>query len=503
MMQYPSLPNHRSESGNGSRIDSSQEDHPQVFDDLQGWTAIGSLILVTVICIAVGAGKVLNILFPAWSLVVGIILYFRHPILYNGFVWWMWFMVAFVRRLADFRSGYTEPSPILLAPYLVSFVSAITLFKRLGKAQEDRSLPFILPLYAALYGLIIGLLLRPSFLAFRGFLDWSSPLFMAFHLFVNWRLYPQYRRNTQKVFLWGVLIMSIYAVQQFLNLPEWDLLWLKESGMESASGSAEDGGVRVWGTMQSVEPFTAVLSGGLLILLSCMGGLGLPASIIGSLVLLICRVRAAWIGWIFGLLSFIGALKTKNQLQLMAIAVILIACLVPLVALPEFSDAISSRFDTFNDVSNDRSASVRQDTFNMLIGPALASFIGEGLGPGSMDNAILSMLFYIGWVGTVPYVAGLIIALVKMFQTPTNSKDLFATVARGVVMSTIVRVPFNGSHLGPSGALMWCFMALALAAERYRIYEENTKAIQELEYLRQLEADSDHHESFSSPHWSN
>ena len=118
-----------------------------------------------------------------------------------------------------------------------------------------------------------------------------------------------------------------------------------------------------------------------------------------------------------------------------------------------------------------------------------------------MDNSILSMLIYIGWIGTIPYLAGLVISLVKMFQTPTSSKDLFATVSRGVVMSTIVRIPVNGPHLGPSGAMMWCFLALALAAERYRVYEANLKLIEEENYLAQLEANADVEESPLNSYW--
>ena len=478
-----------------------ETEKPEVFDSLQGWLAIGSLILITVLGIAAGAGKVLNVLFPTWSLLVGIFLYFRHPILYNGFVWWTWFLVAFIRRIVDFRSGYTDSSPILLAPYFVSFVSAITVFKRIGSIREDESLPFLLPLYATFYGLLVGLLSKSAFVVLRGFLDWASPLFFAFHLFVNWKLYPQYRRNTQQVFLWGILVMSSYAIMQFLELPEWDLIWLKETGMESATGSAEEGGVRVWGTMHSPEPFAAVVSGGLLVLLSCAGGLGIPVSVIGYLAILICRVRSGWLGWAAGLLSFFGALKITSQLRLLVIAGILIACVTPLMAMPEFSDKIGTRLDTFGNLENDSSASGRQDAFDESIGRALLSFIGEGLGRDSMDNSILSMLIYIGWIGTIPYLAGLVISLVKMFQTPTSSKDLFATVSRGVVMSTIVRIPVNGPHLGPSGAMMWGFLALALAAERYRVYEANIKLMEEEHYLAQLEADADIQESPPSLYW--
>ena len=454
-----------------------------------GWLAIGSLILITTICIAAGPGKVLNILFPAWSFIVGIFLYLRHPILYNGYIWWIWFLVALVRRLSDFKGGYTDSSPILLSPYLVSFISIITVFKRLSKTREDESIPFILPIFATFYGLLIGLLSKSSFEVFRGFLDWAAPLLVAFHLFVNWRLYPHYRRNTQQVFLWGVLIMSVYAVMQFLELPEWDLVWLKESGMESATGAAEEGGVRVWGTMHSPEPFAAVLAGGLLVLLSCTGGAGIPVSVVGYLAILVCRVRSGWIGWAAGLLSFFGSLKITSQLRLLAIGGILLACVLPLMAMPDFADKIGTRLDTLGNLENDGSAGGRQDLFNAEIGKALVSFIGEGLGRDSMDNTILAMLLYIGWIGTLPYMTGLILAVVRMFQTPTSSKDLFATVARGVVMSTIVRIPVNGPHLGPSGAMMWSFLALALAAERYRIYEANLRLAEEVDYLAQLESE--------------
>jgi hypothetical protein len=35
-------------------------------------------------------------------------------------------------------------------------------------------------------------------------------------------------------------------------------------------------------------------------------------------------------------------------------------------------------------------------------------------------------------------------------------------------MSAIVRFPVNGPHLGPSGMLLWSFLAFSIAADRYR-----------------------------------
>ena len=433
-----------------------------------GWIAIGALIALTVLCLFAGGSKILHLLFPAASLLVGIYLYYRDPVLYQGFTWWIWFLVAFIRRLADYRSGYTESSPMLLAPYLVSFISILTVVKRINRTEEDGTTVFLLPLLATVYGLLIGCIMKNPFLAFRGFLDWAAPICFGFHLLVNWRIYPQYRQNCQRVFLWGTLVMSIYGIIQFLELPEWDVLWLKETGMASASGSAEEGGVRIWSTMHSAEPFAAVMAGALLILLSSANILGIPVSIVGYVAILVCRVRSGWIGWAAGLLSFFAILNVKSQFRLIITALILVLTVTPLLMMDEFSDKVFTRLDTLTDVQNDDSASGRQEAFQTSIGKALTNVIGDGLERDSMDNSILAMLFYLGWIGTVPFLYGLGTLLIKMVAIVPDRRDVFSVVARGVVMSAIVRFPVNGPHLGPSGTLLWSFLAFSIAADRYR-----------------------------------
>ena len=108
------------------------------------WTAILVLSIFTALLIIAGGGKILNLVFPAGSLVVGIFLYFRAPLLYMGFSWWLWFLTPLVRRLADYRSGFNDPSPILLAPYLVSLITIITFWQYLPKIHQLGGLPFLL-----------------------------------------------------------------------------------------------------------------------------------------------------------------------------------------------------------------------------------------------------------------------------------------------------------------------------------------------------------------------
>jgi hypothetical protein len=427
------------------------------------------LSFLTVAFILTGAGKILNLAFPVGSLAVGTFLYFRYPILYNGFTWWIWFLVALVRRLADYRSSYTEPSPLLLAPYLVTAVTLITVFQHLPKAHRQGGLPFILPLVGVFYGFLIGLINMPPFTVTRSFLDWLTPLTYGFHLLVNWRNFPSYYQNIQRVFVWGILVMGLYGILQYLALPEWDRLWLDNSGMFVAAGGADDsGGMRVWSTMHSGEPFAALMAGGLLLLFNKPGVLNLWASGAGYLAFLLSTVRSAWIGWFAGLLTLASSLKAKYQMRLMITVLVMAVLVVPLATMEQFSGKLGDRFTSLSNLEGDASATARQETFKNLIGPALTNFVGDGIGTPSTDSALLSTLISLGWLGTICYVAGMLLLVFKLFQGGENSSNLFLGTARAIVMTCLVRIPVNGSAIaGVGGMLLWGFLGLAIASQKY------------------------------------
>ena len=101
------------------------------------WTAIIGIIVLALMGLVPGLGKVVTLVFPIASLGVGFFLFGRYPILYLGYTWWLWFLTPFVRRLADFNGGYVEPSPILLSPVLVTALCFITLFQQLPKLNSE------------------------------------------------------------------------------------------------------------------------------------------------------------------------------------------------------------------------------------------------------------------------------------------------------------------------------------------------------------------------------
>jgi len=445
------------------------------FQPAVAWVSILGLVVITALLVLAGAGKVLNIVFPLASLLLGVVLYYRAPLLYIACTWWLWFLAPLVRRISDYQSSFTDPSPILLAPFLMTAVSFITLWKYFPKTYRGAELPFFLAIVGLVYGGLIGLINKSPFAVAKDFLDWTTPVFFGFHLFVHWQQYPTYRKTIERVFTWAILCMGIYGIFQFISLPVWDEQWLTNTEFNVAIVENQDDTsqktVRVWATMQSGEPFSAFMAGGLLLLLIGKGPLSIPASIVGYLSFLLAMVRSGWLGWAAGALTLISSLKPRFQLRLVLLMVVLGLCLVPLANMEPFATSINDRLNSFSNIENDASAQARQGSSAVYAAKAMTSVIGDGLGGGSIDSAIFATLFNLGWLGTLPYMGSILILSWKLFQNSPGTRDPFVGVSRAIVITVIVRMPLNGSNTGASGLLLWTFLALGLAAIRYHQWD--------------------------------
>ncbi|MBA3921665.1 MAG: O-antigen ligase domain-containing protein [Nostocaceae cyanobacterium] len=446
---------------------------------IPGWLAINALLLFSAVCYLSGAGALLRLVFPPLSLAVGIFLYVRYPVLYVGYSWWLWFLIALFRRMIDYRSGWDKQGVILIAPYLVSLITLATLFRYLPKSFRMGGLPFIISFAGVFYGFLIGLVSYSPILVFRNMLDWITPVLFGFHLFVNWRHYPQYRQNAQTVFLWGVLLTGTYGLVQFLIAPEWDRFWLLKSELTSM-GHPEPFGIRVWSTMHSPAPFTTVMMAGLILLFSSNHPLRLPASVAGYLAFLLSLVRAAWGGWVIAVLSLLSTLKPKLQMRLMLTILVLVLCVVPLTTIEPFSKIISERFQSFSNLKQDQSYNDREANYDRKLSLALSNGLGNGIGgtwvlnekngklePIVIDSGILDTFFALGWFGTIPYFGGMMMILYKLYQGSESRNDSFANAARSIGLSVFLQLIFSSLMLGLSGIVLWGFMGIGMAANKY------------------------------------
>lgn len=443
------------------------------FQPAIAWMAIIGFAGFSTLCAFAGLSEVLNLIFPIGAVAVGLLLYFRAPLLYIGFTWWLWFLSPLIRRYIDYRSIYTEPSLIILTPFLVTLITLITVFQNIPKAKQQESLPFILTLVGVLYGYLIGALLTSPVSATTKVLEWLAPVAFSFHLFVNWREYPSYRQTTQRIFLWCVLITGAYGIYQFMVAPEWDTAWMLNLEERAVTfGLPEPFGIRVWSTMHGPLVFASVMAAGLILLTTNTGSLSFLAIMLGFLTLLLSMVRTAWLGWLFGMFDLLVFLKPKFQMRLILFVVVLALCLVPLVNLEPFSDVINARIQTLSDLNNDTSASDRQGAYASQLGDALTNVLGDGIGGRFanqvFDSAILESFFTLGLFGGAFYLGGMVSLLYRLIGNFRNSSDVFLNAARAITISIVVQMPLGSVIRGLPGVVLWSFLGIGLAAQKYQ-----------------------------------
>jgi hypothetical protein len=450
----------------------SKQTFSSAFQPASAWITIALFVFLSGLLIVAGLSKVLNLLFPIGAIAVGLILFFQAPLLYLGFTWWIWFLSPLVRRLADYRSSFTEPSPILLAPFLVTLITLITVFKAIPKAKYQGSWPFILALIGILYGYLIGSVQASPVSASLKVIEWLSPVTFGLHLFVNWQQYPNYRRSTQRIFFWGVLITGAYGIFQFMVAPEWERFWLINLADRSVTfGLPQPFAMRVWSTMHGPLVFADVMMAGLLLLANNTNPLGIFAIVVGYLSFLLSIVRTAWLGWIIGMLNLVIFLKPKFQMRLILFILITSLSIIPLTTIEPFSSVINARIQSFAELSNDQSALDRKNSYAALLGKALTNVLGDGIGGKNanflFDSAVLESFFTLGWIGGVFYFSGMALLLSRLLGNFNKSSDVFSHAASAITLGMVTQVPLGAVVRGLPGLILWGFLGIGLAAQKY------------------------------------
>ncbi|MFB2938192.1 O-antigen ligase family protein [Aerosakkonemataceae cyanobacterium BLCC-F154] len=444
----------------------------------QAWTAILGLALFTAVCILGHAGAILRFAFPAASFIVGAFLYQKYPIIYISFTWWIWFITPWIRRLVDIQSGWVDPSPILLAPPLVTLVTLASFLRYLPQTYYQGGLPFILSFLGVSYAFLIGLIKASPTAAIVACLNWLTPIVFGFHLFINWRTYPQLKQTIQRTFLWGALVTGSYGVWQYLVAPEWDKFWIVNTGAV-AFGTPEPLGIRVFSTMNSPQPFAVVMMAGLLLLFNGKGTLRFIAAAVGYLSLLLSSARAVWLGWLVAVFILTSSLKAKLQMRLIMTLLVILIVVVPLANIEPFSSVIAPRIESLSNADDDVSYNARSERYETYLGLALTQIVGGGLGGNTalgpdIDSGVLDIFYSFGWLGTLPYLGGIILLIFSLLQYGEVRFDSFMSAARAISIGVFAQIGFNGATAGVFGIVFWGFLGIAVAAHKYYSQQKNT-----------------------------
>lgn len=432
---------------------------------------VAVFIVLVVVCSIVPPGQLANFIVPVAAFSVASFLYIKSPYLYVDFVLWVSFFAPLVRRFIDYKIGFTNPSPILLTPYVVMLPTAYSVVRYLPRLKNPIFLPFTLAFSGLAYGVCIGLINSSIKEVTISSLEWIPPVTLGWYLSTQWKHYPIYAQHFTRIFLWCVLITGIYGIYQYLFAPAWDVFWLDKMINELnivTFGNPEPREIRVWSTMHGPLVFAACLSAGILLLVSQRNMLAVVGTIVGLLCLLLTQVRTAWIGLILGLAILMISMKQSLQIRLFLILMIIIASVISLSSLDLFSDVIGTRVSTLSLGTEDYSAGERISMYRNTLSNAMKYLIGTGLTKDSgSDSGLLDIMIRLGWIGGIPYACGLLFLAMNPMKHTKSRSDNFAKAAHAIAICLAFQLPLGAVMIQVQGAILWSFLGMKLAAWRY------------------------------------
>jgi hypothetical protein len=402
------------------------------------------------------------------------LLYRRFPVTYVSFVWWLFFLVCFARRVIDYRSGYSDQNVILATPLLAAMVCVPTLIERRFIWKLPIALPFVLGFASALYGLGVGFLCIPPKTLLISTLGWFAPLIFGFFMlaeFLDGERREAHIHSLLRTFCWGTLVMGAYGIYQYVTAPGWDALWMNDSGMGSI-GSPEPFAIRVFSTMNGPGAFAYALMAGLLLVVCRRGTLSAIAGALGVGALLLSSVRAAWAALAVGLVLFLIREKKYRAHVLLAIS-LTGACVAIAFAFPPARQTIQDRFQTFTDLHDDTSYQERTAGYSEMLPYAEDSPLGSGLGTmdakfqndtslGTRDSGIWEILLSLGWIGGTVYFLALGLLVFRAWPWGEDCTPA-ETAAACISIGLLSQLALGSVNMGVTGLTIWSFGAMAMA----------------------------------------
>lgn len=459
----------------------------------QGLAVTIAFALFTLFCIAIGAAGFIRYAYPALVFVISIYLYRKHPMTYLSWVLWLWYLSPFCRRLIDYRGGWVDPSPVLLAPHLATVVAGLALFGSPPIILRARaSLPLLMALSALAYGTVIGLLrVDPQHVAIS-LINWLSPLTLGVFIFTRWRDYPQIRETLRKTWLWGVIIMGSYGIYQFVTGPPWDLFWLINVGYGSF-GVPEATKLRVFSTMNAPGTLAPWIMTGLLLLFANRLTVAIPAAIVGYCTFLLGLERTAWIGWLVGICIIAFLARPRTRLRIILGLAAMAIFVVPFAVEGPFADVIAARMRSFSDGKDDVSYIARYEGHKRFFIDAMDAPFGKGIGAmdkeyaidieseamGPHDSAIVELVLSLGWLGAFVYLGAIVKVVLSMFRNPPCRDDLVQIVGRAIIVSIFIQFPLGSVMIASPGVILWCFSGAEMAAQQYYRSQRMSAVLQE------------------------
>lgn len=444
----------------------------------------GSLLLVALF--AAHQATLLRVAVPAVAAAVGLVLYLRRPVAYIHFTLWTWFLTPLVRRIIDWKYGFQDQNLVLLAPFLVSAIAACSIVREKRESGRVNVTPYLLCAAGVFYGFMVGLIrwkLRAGSAesigsVIYGLFMWMAPLAFGLHLHLRWRNYEEDKEAILSSFKWGVLLLGMYGVYQYVVAPAWDCAWLDGvmTGDQNTSfGRPYPYEIRVWSTSNSPGTFASIMLAGLVLLVGTRSKFKVVVAAAGYLSFLLSQVRTAWLGWLLSLALMAVGSKGATLRRFLLSILILPICLLPLMLNPQIQQSVQDRLETMQDVGHDDSFQDRADMYRLVTLELLHDPSGRGLLNSNvavdgmaLDSGILQVFLMLGLIGTALFTAGITIGGFSMMR---GAKSIYGgelsperTAYRAIFLALLAESISGNNFVNISGAIFWVVFGLWMAA---------------------------------------
>ena len=444
----------------------------------------GSLALLGLF--AAHQATLLRIAVPGVASAVALTLYLRRPIAYIHFTLWAWFIAPLVRRVIDWKFGFADQNLVLLAPFLVSAIAALTVIREGRRAPRVNLTPYLLCTAGVVYGFLVGVIRWKLHVAssesiasvIYGLFMWLAPLVFGLHLHLRWRNYEEDKSAILASFKWGVLLLGAYGVYQYVVAPAWDCAWL--DGVMTGDGNASFGRpspyeIRVWSTSNSPGTFATIMLAGLILLIGMRSKVKIVAAGVGYLSFLLSQVRTAWLGWILSVAFMAVGSKGATLRRFLLGILVLPVCLLPLMLNPRIEQSVQDRLDTMQDVGHDDSFQDRADMYRLVTLELFHEPSGRGLMNSNvsvdgmaLDSGILQVVLMLGIIGAALFSAGIAIGCFSMFRGGYSGYGSGLsperTAFRALFLALLAESISGNNFVNINGAIFWTLFGLWMAA---------------------------------------
>jgi hypothetical protein len=345
----------------------------------------------------------------------------------------------------------------------VTLVCISELWQRRSKIFPSRSLlPFLLCLYAGLFGGVLSLILAPGVRVVYALAQWETPILFGLYLAAYSERFELYRAVFQRTCVTALLVLGSYGIFQFVVMPRWDIFWLEniiETADQLTFGRPEPGMLRVWSTVNSPGTFATFCFVAIVMVILYQSKWKIPAILLGIVSLGLTLIRTAWGGFAVSLFLLLFTLRRKSLLGILTIGVVAGCCLPLLTVIPGVSDVVVDRLKTFTNIKSDESYNDRQATYQKTLGTVSSNPLGTGhMGGELIDSGILDLCLSLGWPGALLYGASVLV-LVASPSSFRLGRDEFSRSCQAAAVGVFVLLPSGNSLIELPGLLLWMCIA--------------------------------------------